>query len=172
MRSQDRKILIGKLGKPHGVKGFCYFHYYGSDISVLKSYENLIINESESYKTEKLVEKQDRLIVKLTGCNDRSAAEKFRDKDVYILEEDLAPLEDGEYYLYQLEGLSVTNLKGINFGKVEGVLGTSSNEVLVIRPSEFSIDQEERLIPYVKPEVVKEIDLESCSIVVDWPESF
>ena len=34
MRSNDRKILIGKLGKPHGVKGYLYLHYYGDDLSV------------------------------------------------------------------------------------------------------------------------------------------
>ena len=172
MRSKDRKILIGKLGKPHGVKGFCYFHYYGSDTSVFKGYENLIIEESESYKTEKLIEKQDRLIIKLKGCNDRNTAENFRNKKVYVLEKDLEPLEENEFYLYQLEGLTVTNLDGKNYGEVGGILGTNSNEVLIIKPSKLSIDQEERLIPYIKPDVVKEINLESGVILVDWPESF
>tara|TARA_Y100000768_G_scaffold201188_1_gene151277 strand:- start:4143 stop:4661 length:519 start_codon:yes stop_codon:yes gene_type:complete len=172
MRSKDRKILIGKLGKPHGVKGFCYFHYYGSDTSVFKGYENLIIEECESYKTEKLIEKQDRLIIKLKGCNDRNTAENFRNKEVYVLEKDLEPLEVNEFYLYQLEGLTVTNLDGKNYGEVEGILGTNSNEVLIIKPSKLSIDLEERLIPYIKPDVVKEINLESGVILVDWPESF
>ena len=69
MRSEGRKILIGKLGKPHGIKGFIYFHYYGKDLSTLLNYEELIVEQEKSYKLEKTFEKSDRLIIKLQGCN-------------------------------------------------------------------------------------------------------
>ena len=64
MRSNDRKILIGKLGKPHGVKGYLYLHYYGDDLSVLDSYESLSLKDSKPLSIEKMFTKGERLIIK------------------------------------------------------------------------------------------------------------
>ncbi len=55
MRSSDRKILLGKLGKPHGVKGFLYIHYYGEDPNALYDYEGLLLEDGTSVKVDKLL---------------------------------------------------------------------------------------------------------------------
>jgi len=172
MRSKVRKILIGKLGKPHGIRGYIYFHYYAKDLSNLLNYEELILEQEKSYKLEKTFEKSDRLIIKLEGCDDRNFAEQLRNKEVYIHEENLPALKDGEYYLYQLEGLKVRNLENKILGIVQGSFGTKSNEVLIVQSTQESIDDKERLLPYVKPQVVKEISLEDGILLVDWPDNF
>ena len=172
MRSSDRKILIGKLGKPHGIKGYVYFHYYGQDLSNLQIYENLQIQDHGSFKLDRVQQKANRLIIKLAGFNDRNLVENLRNKEVYINETDLPSLDEGEYYLYQLEGLVVKNLENRTLGMVKRTFGTKSNEVLVIESTEDSVDDEERLMPYVKPEVIKEINLDEGLILVDWPESY
>ena len=172
MRSEGRKVLIGKLGKPHGIKGYIYFHYYGKDLSTLLNYEELIVEQEKSYKLEKTFEKSDRLIIKLEGCDDRNFAEQLRNKKVYVHEENLPALKDGDYYLYQLEGLIVRNLENKILGIVRGSLGTKSNEVLIVQSTHESIDDKERLLPYVKPQVVKEISLEEGLLLVDWPDNF
>ena len=172
MCPQSRKILIGKLGKPHGIKGYIYFHYYGEEISNLKHYKDLYLEDSSSMELEKMFRKSDRLIIKLKECSDRNSAEELRDKEVFVKENDLLALEQGEYYLYQLEGLIVKNLENKFLGNVKGTIGTKSNEVLVVESSNDSIDDEERLIPYIKPQVVKEIKLKEGFILVDWPENF
>jgi 16S rRNA processing protein RimM len=51
-------------------------------------------------------------------------------------------------------------------------MGTKSNEVLVVHGCKESIDDKERLIPYIKQEFIKEISLEENYIIVDWPEDF
>ena len=112
------------------------------------------------------------MIIKLEGCDARNFAEKLRNKEVYIYEENLPPLKDGEYYLYQLEGLKVRNLENKILGIVKGSFGTKSNEVLIVQSTQESIDDKERLLPYIKPQVVKEISLEDGLILVDWPENF
>ena len=172
MRSHDRMILLGKLGKPHGVKGYLYFHYYGDDVNNLDSYDSFQTEDGLNLKLEKKFEKSDRLIIKFESFNDRNSIENLRNKDIYILEADMPELDPGEYYLYQLEGLAVHNLQGLNLGKVDGILGTKSNEVLVVESTTASIDDKQRLIPYLKPQVVKNIELEESVIIVDWPEDF
>ena len=172
MRSEDRKVLIGKLGKPHGIKGYIYFHYYGKDLSTLLNYEELIVEQEKSFKLENTFKKSDRLIIKHEACNDRNLAEQLRNKEVYIHEENLPPLINGEYYLYQLEGLKVRNLENKILGVVQGSFGTKSNEVLIVQSTQESIDDKERLLPYIKPQVVKEISLEEGLLLVDWPDNF
>ena len=172
MRSKDRKILIGKLGKPHGIKGFVYFLYYGKDLSTLKGYKDLYIDDFPSARLEKMFEKRDRLIIKLSACDSRNTAEELRNKEVYILENNLPDLKKGEYYLYELEGLVVKNLDSQILGEVKEIFGTKANEVLIVKNTDESIDDKERLIPYVKPQVVKEILLEEGVILVDWHENY
>ena len=172
MRSKDRKILIGKLGKPHGIQGFVYFHYYGKDLSTLKGYKDLYIDDFPSARLEKMFEKRDRLIIKLSACDSRNSAEVLRNKEVYILENNLPDLKKGEYYLYELEGLVVKNLDSQILGEVKEIFGTKANEVLIVKNTDESIDDKERLIPYVKPQVVKEILLEEGVILVDWHENY
>ncbi len=172
MRPHDRMILLGKLGKPHGVKGYLYFHYYGDDVNNLDSYDSFQTQDGLNLKLEKKFEKSDRLIIKFESYNDRNSIEELRNKDIYILESDMPELDSGEYYLYQLEGLTVHNLQGVNLGKVDGILGTKSNEVLVVESTNVSIDDKQRLIPYLKPSVVKNIELEDSVVIVDWPEDF
>ena len=150
MRSDDRKILLGKLGKPHGVKGFLYFHYYGESLKSLLSYEFLYLEDSSQIKLERFFEKSNRLIVKFQNYNDRDSIESFRDKEVFIPESELPELEDGEVYLYQLQGLIVKNLNDTILGEIKGSMGTKSNEVLIVHGCKESIDDKERLIPYIK----------------------
>ena len=89
MRSDDRKILLGKLGKPHGVKGFLYFHYYGESLKSLLSYEFLYLEDSSQIKLERFFEKSNRLIVKFQNYNDRDSIESFRGKEVFIPESEI-----------------------------------------------------------------------------------
>ena len=172
MRSKGRKILIGKLGKPHGVRGYIYFHYYGKDLSILKEYKGFYVGENYTFKLKKFFEKANRLIIQFDQCNNRDEAESLRDNEVYVLETDLPSLEEGEHYLYQLEGLNVLNTENKLLGIVEGTIGTKSNEVLVVKNTDNSLDDKERLIPYIKSEVVKEVSLDKGYVLVDWPEDF
>ena len=59
-----------------------------------------------------------------------------------------------------------------SFRVVQGSFGTKSNEVLIVQSTQESIDDKERLLPYIKPQVVKEISLEEGLMLVDWPDNF
>ena len=71
----------------------------------------------------------------------------------------------GEYYWHQLEGLEVVNLSGENLGKVDRLLETGANDVLVLK------GEQERLVPYT-PGVVVEVDLDKGRIQVDWEKDY
>ena len=172
MRSSDRKILLGKLGKPHGVKGFLFIHYYGKDANNLTDYTGLVLDNETSVQVEKLLIQKDRVILKFYEINTRNDAEKLRDKQLYILEDSLPVLDSNQVYYFELEGLKVMNLDNFELGKIKGILETNANDVLVIEPTDSSIDERERLVPYLKDQVVKEINKIEKTIIIDWSEDY
>ena len=76
-----------------------------------------------------------------------------------------APLEDGEFYTFDIIGLTVYDVEGTELGTVENVLRTGSNDVYQTRLTAGG----ELLIPALKA-VVKEIDIKGGRMVVDMPE--
>ena len=172
MSSTDRKIILGKLGKPHGLKGFLYLHYYGENPSSLLDYIEVFIDESSIGRIDKVINLKNRVTVYISGIDNRNKAESLRDKDIYVNEKQLPQLDNGEFYHYQLEGLSVVNNEGEILGCIDSVMGTGANDVLVVKPSEKSLDDLERLIPYLKDDVVESINIEENIMIVEWPSNF
>jgi len=84
--------------------------------------------------------------------------------DVWVPENDFGPLEEDQYYLHQLQGLSVKTQSGRKIGTVRDVLGEGGNEVLLVAG-----DEKEVLIPFVD-RICIEVDLGKKEIVIDPPE--
>ena len=113
--------------------------------------------------------KQAKGLVALTeGIEDRTQAEELIGSEIWVDKDQLPNLEKGDYYWHQLEGLEVFNEAGEFLGEVSHLFETGANDVLVVKASEKSIDDMERLIPYVEKEIVLEIDLEERRILVAW----
>jgi 16S rRNA processing protein RimM len=51
---------------------------------------------------------------------------------------------------------------------LEKILQTGANDVIVVKPDDCSLDDRERLIPWVKGEVIKSIDVEKGELLVSW----
>ena len=66
----------------------------------------------------------------------------------------------------------VFTVEGECLGKVHHLLETGSNDVLVVHATAGSIDQRERLIPYLPDQVVQQGDLKGSRMVVDWDPEF
>lgn len=101
------------------------------------------------------------LLLTLKGISDRDQAEALKGKEIYLPEDLLPPLEEGEVYLYQLEGLRVETVEGEVLGRVEGTFETGANAVLVVVGAKG-----EYLLPFIE-DVVQEIDLEGGVIRVE-----
>ena len=108
---------------------------------------------------------QDTVVVQLEGWQDREAARELIGTEIAIRPEQLAKLNNGEFYWHQLEGLSVVNAAGEELGIGARVMETGANDVLVVRSNR------ERLIPYT-PNTIVEVDLAVGKIQVDWELDF
>jgi 16S rRNA processing protein RimM len=112
------------------------------------------------------------LVVNLKGIDDRNKAEELINFEISVAADTLPELDEGDFYWHQLEGLKVVNLQGQVLGAVAHLLETGSNDVMVVKPCAGSIDQRERLLPYLPDQFVVKVDLEAKVIQVDWDAEF
>ena len=92
--------------------------------------------------------------------------------EILVERTNLPELDQDDYYWHQLVGLQVSNLSNQCLGEVDYLLETGSNDVLVVKPTANSIDDSERLVPYLYGQTVKGVDLDKQSILVDWDSDF
>ena len=95
------------------------------------------------------------VLVKLAGYDSREAAVALRSQLLQVPEDKGIPLEDGEYYLYQLVGLAVYSDEGEHLGELKEVLETKANNVFIVQG-----DRGEVLLPDTE-EVIVDIDFEN-----------
>jgi 16S rRNA processing protein RimM len=95
-----------------------------------------------------------RVLIRLQGCEDLTAAEAFREHEVLIPRHWFLPLPADEYYWFEIEGLAVYGNDGRYLGTVVEIIYTGSNDVYVVRNG-----TQETLIPALR-DVVRTIDLE------------
>lgn len=111
------------------------------------------------------------LVAHIKGVDDRTTAEGYRGLEVAVQADRLPVLEEDDFYWHQLEGLDVwcgTDEGEVLLGKVDYLIETGANDVLVVKASDNSIDERERLIPYLPGDVITRVDLEAGRIEVDW----
>lgn len=85
----------------------------------------------------------------------------------------LPVLEGNEYYWKDLIGCQVITIKGYSLGYVQDLMETGSNDVLVIKANlKDAFGIKERLIPFLDEQVIKNVDLTTKTIEVDWDPGF
>ena len=68
-------------------------------------------------------------------------------------------------------GMRVVNEQGVLLGCVDDMMETGANDVIVLKACDGSVDDQERLLPWVD-QVVLKIDREAKCITVDWDPEF
>ena len=111
------------------------------------------------------------LVGHVAGVDDRTAAESLKGCEIAIAAQALPVLPEEEYYWHQLEGLSVISGEML-LGRVDHLMETGANDVVVVKPCEGSIDQRERVIPWLLGSVVLQVDLAQQTMTVEWDAEF
>lgn len=110
-------------------------------------------------------EAQGFLYLTFKGFPDRTSVEHFRHAILQVPESEIAPLPPGEYYRFQLLGLTVVDRQGIAIGTLEEVIETGSNDVYRVRTP----DGADVLLPAIA-DVIVAVDLAGKRMTVDPPE--
>lgn len=167
----DDFVSLGKISGVFGVKGWIKVYSHTDPREGILNYSPWYLKQREGWKAinPKTGHKQGKTIVaQLEGVDDRNQAETMIGLEIAVKSEQLPSLKKGEYYWSQLEGLHVSNVDNVNIGIVDYVFATGANDVLVVKKEEGG----ECLIPYLSGDVIKAVDLNESTMLVDWDPDF
>jgi 16S rRNA processing protein RimM len=149
---------IGRVVKPHGVKGKVKVEYYGVDLPALPLYREIFIEDErgrpEAYEVLEAIPQPPRLILQLKGIEKIEEAESLTGREIFVKREALLELGEGEYYWVDILGVEVETREGKRIGKVKEIFPTGANDVYVVEGKRGEI-----LLPATE-EVIQSIDIE------------
>lgn len=176
MSQEQAKFIAGKLGAPYGIKGWLKVHSFTDDPEGIFDFSPWLIGQQGNWQTVEVVDWRRHnkgFIAKLANVEDRDQANVLTNAEIAVFEEQLPDLPGGEFYWRDLIGLTVVTDKGYDLGKVDDMLETGSNDVLVVKANpNDGFGKGERLIPYLTESVVLKVDLDAKEVTVDWDPSF
>ena len=162
-------IVVGEISAPFGIKGWVKVFSFTDPIGNILQYQPWLIRRNEGWKSVTVEDGRNHgkcVVAHIEGVDDRDGAEQMKGYEIAVQREQIPEAQAGEYYWIDLIGLQVINQQGIVLGVVDHLLETGANDVLVIK------GDRERLVPFVLEEFIKDVDLKSKKIHVDWDADF
>ena len=163
-------VVLGRLMKPHGIKGAIRVEYYAESPELLE--KPLMLRAGRFAPRPVRIREwslwKDQLILTIEGVNDRTQAEQMRGQELLIDASFLPEADEDEPYLRDLLGLTVKLENGETVGELEDIDFPAGQEMWVIRAPE-SKGGYEILLPAV-PEFVLDIDLDAEIVTIAPPE--
>lgn len=167
-------VVVGKVSGVYGVKGWVKIFSHTQPRENILEYNPWWLKLGGTWQRFSVADGKQHgkgVIARFEDIIDRDQALALRNADIAISREQLDALAEGEYYWSDLIGLAVVNLEGIALGRIDSLFETGANDVIVVKGDGASGD-EERLIPFVQPDVVKNVDLAAGVMTVDWGEDY
>ena len=167
--NQERRILLGRVLGAFGVRGEIKLQSFTDPVAALLRYQPwLLVQNGVELELDGVRGRETAkgLVVVFPQVADRDAADALKGAEVWVARSRLPAPRPGQYYWVDLEGLSVVNREGIEFGQVSHLFDTGANDVMVV------VGDRERLIPFVADRFIDAVDFEARRITVDWDADF
>ena len=162
-------LTVGKISGVFGIKGWVKVFSYTNPRENILNYQHWLLRKGSTEQKVEVFAGQlqgKAVVAGLVGIADRDLAAALNGWTILIDRTQLPPVLEGEYYWADLQGLKVVTTLGLNLGVVDHLLETGANDVLVV------MGERERLIPFLRDQTIKSIDLEQGVIIVDWDPDF
>ncbi len=181
------ELVVGRVAKSHGIRG-----EVAVEVRTDSPEERFAVGAvlrarrprrsaagegpaTREYTVEAAREHSGRLLLRLRGVDDRSAADALRGTLFLVESADLPPSDDpDEFYDHELEGLAVLLPDGTRVGTVTEVVHTAGAELLAVRldAGDGATASAERggeaLVPFVS-EIVTAVSAEEGALTIDPP---
>ena len=105
------KILIGKITSAVGLKGEVKVYNYSDSTEIYENTPQIYVGD-ERMAVQSVRTQKNMVVLKLEGIGDRDAAEKARGRELFVTEEDLPVLPEGQFYVRDLIGMEVFSDEG------------------------------------------------------------
>lgn len=152
------RILVGEIGRPHGVRGLVKLRSFTADPAAISGYGPLT-DEAGVQRIALTVLAEG--LARIEGVADRDAAARLTGTRLYVERDRLPPPEEDEFYLADLIGLPAEAPGGEALGTVRAVEEHGAGAFLVLEP--------ERLVPFTRA-CVPVVDIAARRVVVALPD--
>lgn len=157
----DHEVVIGRWGSTYGIKGWIKVVSFTDPPEKIFTYTSWT-TPGYSITLNETRHQGHYLLAKLVGYDSPETVKVLAGKTIAVSYSQLPALKDNEYYWADLKGLVVINQHGKTLGKVNYLLATGANDVLVVNKN--------IAIPYLMGTVIKQVDLEQGTLYVDWDD--
>ena len=126
------KIKIGKIVNAVGLKGEVKVYNYSDSEEVYERTPEIYAGD-RLLKVENVRMQKNMVILKLSGIDDRNAAEAAKGTELFITEADLPELPEGQFYIRDLIGMEVEEQGGSFHVVVTDVLQNTAQDIFEVK---------------------------------------
>lgn len=169
MNPIPNRILIGNVYRPHGIKGEMKVFPETDDPNRFLQLKDVYIGkEAQLAKRHpirsvrlQITAKHTYVLLALEGIQNPEEVEMIKGHAVYVNETALPPLEDDEFFLDDLLGMTVLTEANETIGEVVAWMESPAHEIMVVQRE----NKPDALIPIV-PEFVVEVDAVNQQVLI------
>ena len=160
----ETKLQVGVISSTHGVRGEVKVFPTTDDVKRFKRLKEVILDtgkEELTLEIEGVKFFKQFVILKFKGFDNINDIEKYKGKSLYVTRANAVRLRKDEYFIADLQGLTVVNEEEQVIGTLRDVMETGANDVYIIDMT----DGREVLIPAIK-ECILNVDVEGGKIQI------
>jgi len=163
------RIAVGVIRKPHGVRGEASIEPWTNSPDRFNDLTSVtLVSPDEASTREARIASVrvhgDRALVKFAGIDAPEDVDPLRNWTIEIPESEARELEENEYFLHDLVGLTLVDAEGREQGRVIEVYEGGGGILLQVQRGDRKFD-----VPFAS-EICTKIDLQSKTMTVNLPE--
>lgn len=159
-------IQIAYSNSSHGIKGEFSVKLINEDSRSLKNGMTIYLKKNDQFLKQEIesIRFGNKTILKLKDISDRNQSDALVPFGIYINKEDLPELEEDEFYMVDLIGLSVFDENDNFIGKLIDFYDSPTATIIQIKT-------ENKILEVIfNDHFIKDVDLENEKIIIVVPE--
>lgn len=157
-------LQVGVITGTHGLKGEVKVFPTTDDKERFLDLEEVLLDTGDELlelKVEYCKFFKKFVFVKFEGLDEINEVEKYKRCPLLVTRDNAVELEEDEYFVADLLGLTIIDDSGVTIGKLENVIETGANDVYEV----LTEDGGRILLPAIK-ECILDVDMEEGIILV------
>lgn len=147
----NKKVVVGKLFSAHGIRGALKFGSFTENPDTLFKLKPLYCGENPV-----VIKKAGQGLLAIEGVTDRTQAETFRNRELWVYRDQLPPPKENEYYIEDLIGFKVLDADSETIGSVVAFHHYGAGDIM-----EVSVDKKTEMFGF---EQVEKVEIEKSTI--------
>ncbi len=156
-------IPVGKILSSHGLSGCVKIKSFTHNPNSIFEYKNIVDEDGKVYEIKRYGNTQgNSLVACIKGVTTREEADKLRNKELFLKKSYLPKLDEGNFYINDLKGLTVKNQKNDTIGTVHNIINYGAGDIIEI----ITQQDDKRLISF-NNDAILNIDLNKKELLIN-----